>query len=206
MADRTDTEKRTSEQELIDNEFKEIKIDPSSINRQNATATTPTVKRVSTPKKKPFILGGRFFLLNWFYLWVFGLIHRCREQKNIKKIVLQLANVLTAKTNGEDLDVKWSQEKASAAAASRQPKLIRALYELYGIKYIFIGLWKLIWAACTWAGAYYFLRVSIEFLEKKDEMPARTGHLYAMGLLLTSLGSSIAIHQLYGECTALGVQ
>ncbi|KAK3846019.1 MAG: P-loop containing nucleoside triphosphate hydrolase protein [Linnemannia gamsii] len=37
-------------------------------------------------------------------------------------------------------------------------------------------------------------------------MQARTGHLYAMGLLLTSFGSSIAIHQLYGECTALGVQ
>lgn len=86
----------------------------------------------------------------------------------------------------------------------RQPKLIRALYELYGTKYILIGVWKLIWAACTWAGAYYFLRVSIEFLEKA--LPTRTGHLYAMGLLLTSIGSSIAIHQLYGQCTALGIQ
>ncbi|KAF9903567.1 Multidrug resistance-associated protein 1, partial [Linnemannia zychae] len=204
MPNHIDSEKRPSEQELIDKEFKEIKVDPSSINTQNARQVSPTAKRISTPKKKPFILGGRFFLLNWFYLWVFGLIHRCREQTNIKKILLKLANILTAKKNGEDLDVKWSQEKASAAAASRQPKLIRALYELYGAKYILIGLWKLIWAACTWAGAYYFLRVSIEFLEK--EMPSRTGHLYAMGLLLTSLGSSIAIHQLYGQCTALGVQ
>ncbi|KAG0082431.1 Multidrug resistance-associated protein 1 [Podila epicladia] len=64
-----------------------------------------------------------------------------------------------------------------------------------------IGLWKLVWAAFTWAGAYYFLRVSIEFLEQ--HLPTKTGHLYAMGLLLTSLGSSIAIHQLYGQCNAL---
>lgn len=92
----------------------------------------------------------------------------------------------------------------SNSTVCRQPKLIRALYELYGTKYILIGVWKLIWAACTWAGAYYFLRVSIEFLEKA--MPTKTGHLYAMGLLLTSLGSSIAIHQLYGQCTALGIQ
>ncbi|KAF8946123.1 Multidrug resistance-associated protein 1 [Haplosporangium gracile] len=209
MANHTDTEMRPSEQELIDEEFKGVKIDscPEKAPPQPPPQPSPTttrVKRVSTPKKKPFILGGRFFLLNWFYLWIFELIHRCREQTNIKKILLKLANVLTAKTNGEDLDVKWSQEKASAAAASRQPKLIKALYKLYGTKYILIGVWKLIWAACTWAGAYYFLRVSIEFLEKA--MPTRTGHLYAMGLLLTSLGSSIAIHQLYGQCTALGIQ
>jgi len=87
---------------------------------------------------------------------------------------------------------------------NRPAKLIRALYNLYGARYILIGVWKLIWAACTWAGAYYFLRVSIEFLEQN--LPAKTGHLYAMGLLLTSFGSSIAIHQLYGQCTALGIQ
>lgn len=92
----------------------------------------------------------------------------------------------------------------SFATYLRSPKLIRALFDLYGTKYILIGVWKLIWAACTWAGAYYFLRVSIEFLEQV--MPVRTGYLYAMGLLLTSLGSSIAIHQLYGQCTALGIQ
>ncbi|KAI1315909.1 Multidrug resistance-associated protein 1 [Mortierella claussenii] len=161
------------------------------------------IKRTST-KKPPFVLGGRFFLLNWFYLWIFQLVHRCRQQTNIKKILLKLADVLTAQKNGEDLDAKWVQEKEQAAAASRPPRLIRALYNLYGTKYILIGVWKLIWAACTWAGAYYFLRVSIEFLEQNK--PTKTGHLYAMGLLLTSLGSSIAIHQLYGQCTALGIQ
>ncbi|KAG9324786.1 hypothetical protein KVV02_004659 [Mortierella alpina] len=158
----------------------------------------------SDSKKPPFVLGDRFFLLNWLHLWAFPLIHRCRQQKNIKKILLSLATLLTARKNGDDLEAKWEQEKASAAAASRPPKLIKALYNLYGTKYILIGLWKLAWAACTWAGAYYFLRVSIEFLEQN--LPARTGQLYAMGLLLTSLGSSIAIHQLYGQCTALGIQ
>ena len=115
-------DKRSSEQEPIDKEFKEILIDPSpsSSSTTPVTATaTKSSKRIITPKTKPFVLGGRFFLLDWLYLWVFPLIHRCREQKSIKKILLQLANVLTAKKNGEDLDVKWAQEKASAASESR---------------------------------------------------------------------------------------
>ncbi|KAG0028464.1 Multidrug resistance-associated protein 1 [Podila clonocystis] len=171
-------------------------------NNNNIKTYSRTSRTISN--KPPFVLGGRFFLLNWLYLWVFPLIHRCRSQKNIKKILLTLANVLSAKQNGEDLDAKWTEEKAKAAAQNRPAKLINALFNQYGIKYIMIGLWKLIWAAFTWAGAYYFLRVSIEFLEQ--HLPTKTGHLYAMGLLLTSLGSSIAIHQLYGQCTALGIQ
>ncbi|KAG0214931.1 Multidrug resistance-associated protein 1 [Mortierella sp. GBA30] len=157
-----------------------MKRDAVVINHNNSSGAMP-----------PFILGDRFFFLNWLHLWVFRLIHRCRQQKNIKKILLELATILTARKNGDDLDAK-------------PPKLLRALFNLYGTKYILIGVWKLVWAACTWAGAYYFLRVSIEFLEQN--LPTRTGQLYAMGLLLTSLGSSIAIHQLYGECTALGIQ
>lgn len=121
MVNRIDTEMRPSEQGPIDIEF-EVKIDPYTENPLPQplppTATT-RIKRIPKSKRKPFILGGRFFLLDWCYLWVFGLIHRCREQTNIKKILLELANVLTAKKNGEDLDVKWSQEKVSAAAASR---------------------------------------------------------------------------------------
>lgn len=73
----------------------------------------------SDSKKPPFVLGDRFFLLNWLHLWAFPLIHRCRQQKNIKKILLSLATLLTARKNGDDLEAKWEQEKANAAAASR---------------------------------------------------------------------------------------
>ncbi|KAF9933544.1 Multidrug resistance-associated protein 1 [Linnemannia zychae] len=201
MQNPADTERQPSEQEIIDKESKQLNSEHSTT-KQDVTGQS-SAKRAST-KKKSFVLGGRFFLLNWFYLWVFVLIHRCREQRNIKKILLKLATVLTARKNGDDLDAKWAQEKASAAAASRKPRLIKALFRLYGTKYILIGVWKLVWAACTWAGAYYFLRQSIEFLEKN--LSAKTGHLYAMGLALTSFGSTIAIHQLYGQCAALGIQ
>ncbi|KAG0301029.1 hypothetical protein BGZ98_008678 [Dissophora globulifera] len=84
------------------------------------------------------------------------------------------------------------------------PKLIHALYDLYGTKYILIGVWKLVWAGCTWTGVYYFLRMLIVFIE--EDMPTSTGLLYAMGILMTSLGSTISIHQLYGQCTAVGIQ
>jgi len=77
-----------------------------------------SAKNSNNNGQKPFLLGDRFFLLNWFYLWVFPLIHRCR-QKNFKKILLQLATVLTARKNGEDLDVKWAQERENAARDGR---------------------------------------------------------------------------------------
>ncbi|KAG0092292.1 hypothetical protein BGZ93_008385, partial [Podila epicladia] len=88
----------------------------TSTNTNNNSNNENTYDRKSSKKKPPFVLGGRFFLLNWLYLWAFPLIHRCRSQKNIKKILLTLANVLSAKQNGEDLDAKWTQEKANAAA------------------------------------------------------------------------------------------
>ncbi|KAF9109180.1 hypothetical protein BGX27_007889 [Mortierella sp. AM989] len=182
----------------------------SSANNDNRHKSNDTnsnarnAKKRFSLKKQPFKLGDRFFLLDWLHLWIFPLINQCRQQKDIKKIFIALANILTAETNGDNLDDMWKQEQDNAAAASRQPKLIKALFNLYGTKYILIGLWKLIWAGCTWTGAYYFLRQMIEFLER--DKSSKTGHMYALGMLLTSLGSSIAIHQLYSQCNALGIQ
>ncbi|KAF9973091.1 Multidrug resistance-associated protein 1 [Actinomortierella ambigua] len=164
-----------------------------------------TITQQRRRKKRLFRLGPRFFLLEWLYIWVFGLIHRCRKSKSFKKLHLRLIGPLTAHRNGSLLDASWEDEITKASIDGRPPKIINALRRQYGLKYFLIGIWKLVWAACTWAGAYYFLRVSIVFLETKNPNTT-TGHLYAMALLLTSLGSSIAIHQLYGECTALGVQ
>ncbi|KAG0003754.1 hypothetical protein BGZ79_000079 [Entomortierella chlamydospora] len=179
---------------------------PSRFLAEKTTSTHTPLDRIEdkATRRKPFVLGDRFFLLTWFHLWVFPLIHRCRKQRDTEEVPIVLAKVLTAKVNGDNLDAKWKQELANAAAASRSPKLINALFNLYGIKYILIGLWKLIWAACTWTGAYYFLRQMFEFLE--GDTSSNAGHMYAMGLLLTSLGSSIAIHQLYSQCNALGIQ
>ncbi|KAF9200136.1 hypothetical protein BGZ49_009662, partial [Haplosporangium sp. Z 27] len=176
----------------------------TTTNNSNNNQNSITIKRPDS-RRPPFVLGDRFFLLNWFHLWIFPLIHQCRQQKDIKKIFLALANILSSEINGNDLDAKWQQELANAAAASRSPKLIKALFNLYGIKYILIGIWKLIWIGCTWMGAYYFLRQMIEFLER-NQYSSKSGHMYAMGMLLTSLGSSIAIHQLYSQCNALGIQ
>lgn len=97
----------------------------SSANNDNRHKSNDTnsnarnAKKRFSLKKQPFKLGDRFFLLEWLHLWIFPLINQCRQQKDIKKIFIALANILTAETNGDNLDDMWKQEQDNAAAASR---------------------------------------------------------------------------------------
>ena len=87
--------------------------------------------------------------------------------------------------------------------------MIRALFHSYGRLYFAIGLWKIIWGIFTWLGAYYFLKVTLRWLADKKVNPDVSddiGHGYAVALLLCGVLSSIAIHQLYGQCARVGIQ
>nr|KAJ3415436.1 Multidrug resistance-associated protein 1 [Polyrhizophydium stewartii] len=74
----------------------------------------------------------------------------------------------------------------------------------YGIEYASIGIYKIMWTVFTWAGAWYLLKLILQFLSKKQEF--FDGHMFAMALLLSSLFSSITIHQQYGECNRVGIK
>ena len=87
--------------------------------KRNAVAFDSRDNVSSHSKKPPYVRVDRFLLLNRLNQLAFPLIHRCRQQKNIKKILLSLATLLTARKNGDELEAKWEQEKADAAAASR---------------------------------------------------------------------------------------
>jgi ABC-type multidrug transport system fused ATPase/permease subunit len=53
-------------------------------------------------------------------------------------------------------------------------------------------------------GAWLFLRYFIEFVQFNQV--TSTGHYWALALLLSSLFSSVCIHQLYGECAKEGIR
>ncbi|KXN67697.1 P-loop containing nucleoside triphosphate hydrolase protein [Conidiobolus coronatus NRRL 28638] len=150
---------------------------------------------------KPYKLSGAFFLSDWVYFWVFRLVHQVRNS-DLKNINLKLADSESAKSNGDALEEIWKQELENT---SRPPSILRALFKIYGTTYSLVGIWKLLWAVFTWLGAYYFLMKSLDFLSDPTN-PASTGHLWAVALLLSSLFSSVSIHQLYGQCARISIQ
>lgn len=91
---------------------------------------------------------------------------------------------------------------------SKEPELIRALFASYGKLYALIGIWKIVWGIFTWLGAYWFLKVSLVWLDeiRIGTSTEGTGHAYAVALLICGLLSSVAIHQLYAQCARVGIQ
>ncbi|KAI9164314.1 hypothetical protein H9P43_008143 [Blastocladiella emersonii ATCC 22665] len=144
-------------------------------------------------------IGSSFFLNNWLYLWAFRLISLTRA--GVRRVKLRLPENLTARSNGRALDDAW---QAEVKRNPENPQVFNALRAAYQTHYMLIGLWKIVWGVFTWLGAWYFLKVFIVFLEKNED--DFRGHMFAMALLLSSLFSSIAIHQLYGECAKEGVR
>ncbi|KAJ9087822.1 hypothetical protein DSO57_1029227 [Entomophthora muscae] len=122
---------------------------------------------------------------------------------DIKGIQLILAGSEGAESNGDSLETAWKAEMADTECL---PSIYRALYKLYGRAYMLVGIWKLVWGLFTWLGAYYFLSVSLQSLDPKSGWAPISGYMFAMSLLLSSLFSSVAIHQLYGQCTRIGIQ
>ena len=51
---------------------------------------------------------------------------------------------------------------------------------------------------------YYFLKEMLNFVNTQADQ--FRGHMFAVALLLSALFSSIAIHQLYGECNRMGIK
>ncbi|KAF9585713.1 hypothetical protein BGW38_001093 [Lunasporangiospora selenospora] len=89
----------------------------------------------------------------------------------------------------------------------------RALMSAFGRPYLMLAFYKIFWIVFTYLGAYFFVRQLISFVEEKDKLPVsevpvslQEGYLYALGLFLTCIGSSICIQQVMAECTRIGVQ
>ncbi|KAH7042284.1 P-loop containing nucleoside triphosphate hydrolase protein [Linnemannia elongata] len=74
-----------------------------------------------------------------------------------------------------------------------------------------LAFYKVFWIIFTYVGSYFLVKQLITYvettpLEQRKATSSRDGYLYALGLFLTCVGSSICIQQVMAECTRIGVQ
>src|SRR5215213_8205708 len=77
----------------------------------------------------------------------------------------------------------------------------RALVKSFGTYYAFLGLYKLFGAVFTFLGAYFLVNKLIFYASGKGTDTLVEAYLYALGLFLCALFSSIFINQLIAEST-----
>ncbi|KAI8360647.1 P-loop containing nucleoside triphosphate hydrolase protein [Mortierella sp. GBAus27b] len=83
----------------------------------------------------------------------------------------------------------------------------------FGRPYLLLAFYKLFWIIFTYLGAFFFVKRLIGFVEFRlegdrpnHEKDLTRGYLYALGMFLTCVISSICIQQVMAECTRIGVQ
>ncbi|KAG0297659.1 hypothetical protein BGZ98_000528 [Dissophora globulifera] len=74
-----------------------------------------------------------------------------------------------------------------------------------------LAFYKVFWIIFTYLGSYFLVKRLIEYVEStptEDRVAnsSREGYLYALGIFLTCMASSICIQQVMAECTRIGVQ
>ncbi|KNC97598.1 uncharacterized protein SPPG_07067 [Spizellomyces punctatus DAOM BR117] len=156
---------------------------------------------MARPRTQPLGLWSSVFLSNWLFIWIFPILAKATHTP-IKQLHFKLRKNESARYNVDQLEASWKLELAKPVA---ERSVLRALARVYGKTYALVGIYKIVWGIFTWLSAYWLLKQIISFISSKAPS-AKDGHLYAMGLLLASLFSSIAIHQLYAECNRIGIQ
>ncbi|RKP01598.1 hypothetical protein CXG81DRAFT_6843, partial [Caulochytrium protostelioides] len=141
-------------------------------------------------------------LSRWFFLWVAKLVWLCHKAENIHHVAFTLRESETAQHNGDRMEAAWQSEMARHP---QDPSLIRVLFHVYGIRFVMLGLWKLVWAACTWLGSYMIIGYLISYA---DSGVVRTpvGFGYALALWGSTLAATVCYHQLSWHCTRIGIQ
>ncbi|CAF0866320.1 unnamed protein product, partial [Brachionus calyciflorus] len=150
-------------------------------------------------------VGSGNFVSQLFFAWVFWFILKLRSTKNIKDLNLTLKKTETAAHNDTILDKEWKKEINCAQKANRLPMIRRAIFKSFGTLFILNGIWKIIWGASLWFGAYWLLKQTVSFV-RNQSTDRVAGHMYALGFLLSSVVASIAIHQLLSQSGRLGLR
>ncbi|ORX56503.1 P-loop containing nucleoside triphosphate hydrolase protein [Piromyces finnis] len=187
---------------MVENAENEASTDNLYDNDESVSPTSNNNK-----KTEKISLSPHGYLSDLFFLWVFRFIRLCKSF-DVNNIQLLLGKTETAKYMGKKLYKSWRYEIGSH---SRQPSVLRSLFRVLGKNFALLAIWKVFWIFFTWCGAYWLLKQSILYIEnyhdpqKKNE-PEYAGHLYALGLLISSVISSICFHQLYIHGTKIGIQ
>ncbi|RKP19799.1 P-loop containing nucleoside triphosphate hydrolase protein, partial [Rozella allomycis CSF55] len=154
------------------------------------------------PPKKPLILESKFFLSEWFFLWVFKLISYARHGNDFE---MELGREDGSVLNKELIKTAFDKEKEVAAREKRAPRMLNVLKSVYGREYMVAGLWKIVWGVSLWAGAYYFLERMMLFV-KVGNRDLSDGHLWAGLYLASCLVCTISIQQLTSRSFRIGTK
>ncbi len=87
----------------------------------------------------------------------------------------------------------------------RKPLIRRAIFKTFGLTFILNGIWKIVWGASLWFGAYWLLKQTVSWVRAQSNDRV-AGHLYAMGFFLSSFVATIGIHQLLSQSGRLGLR
>ncbi|CAJ0633095.1 12600_t:CDS:10 [Entrophospora sp. SA101] len=145
------------------------------------------------------------FLSSWLFLWIFHVLKISRKH-NLRRDNLFLQNSEKAKILGDKIEENWNAQ-CNECKNDSKPSILRTLIKTFGISYAFLGIYKLFAASFLFIGSYYLLNELIKYIEQeKDGSGQGTAHVYAVGMFLCALFSSIFVHQLIAESTRIGVQ
>ncbi|KAF9153461.1 Multidrug resistance-associated protein 4 [Linnemannia schmuckeri] len=159
----------------------------------------------------PIVLKGGHsfnFVSQWFFLWVIPLLRRTRSDPDFDPDAIELQQEESAQYAGERLGERWRQEELDF---KEKASVSRALMSAFGRPYLMLAFYKVFWIIFTYVGSYFLVKQLITYVEttpldQREATSSRDGYLYALGLFLTCVGSSICIQQVMAECTRIGVQ
>ncbi|KAF9905921.1 hypothetical protein EC991_001162 [Linnemannia zychae] len=160
---------------------------------------------------EPIVLKGGHslnFVSQWFFLWVIPLLRRTRSDPDFDPDSIELQQEESAQYAGERLGDRWRQEELDF---KEKASISRALMSAFGRPYLMLAFYKVFWIIFTYLGSYFLVNRLIDYveltpIEERKATSSRDGYLYALGLFLTCVGSSICIQQVMAECTRIGVQ
>ena len=125
------------------------------------------------PAEGEFVLASSNVLSACTFAWVVKMLWRCVGE-GPENVALRLS--------AGDRSARASRRLR--LAYERDAHLVKATWRAFGPHYSALGLWKVLWALCTWTGAFYLL---MEIM--KDPTV-----LKAVLLLVVCVVSAIAIH------------
>ncbi|KAF9120602.1 Multidrug resistance-associated protein 4 [Mortierella sp. 14UC] len=160
---------------------------------------------------EPIVLKGGHsfnFVSQWFFLWVIPLLRRSRSDPDFDPDSIELQQEESAQYAGERLGDRWRQEELDF---KEKASISRALMSAFGRPYLMLAFYKVFWIIFTYVGSYFLVNRLINYveltpIEVRAATSSRDGYMYALGLFLTCVGSSICIQQVMAECTRIGVQ
>jgi ABC-type multidrug transport system fused ATPase/permease subunit len=151
-------------------------------------------------KKVKFLLSSTNWISQILFLWIIRLVYLIHTLPQLKHLHLSLDSKETAQVTGDKLEENWEKERLKR---KENASLMRALASAFGLVYLSLAIWKLLWIGFIWVGIYFALKGLIQVQQADQNY---TAHYYALGLFLSCFLGSLCFHQLAIQSTRIGIR